>query len=366
MHHDVRVPMMLPDPSGSSLHMYANPLRTVYHRCEVPVSSTVAVSTPASNHHQQRQQPCPYHSCCAPFTERRLCTAALEVARRDDGDTCDIEPEECERFVLEHRHHRLERLGMGVSLLQEQRPQQGVATEAQLLQSPSASSNPSLSSSSSSSLSLLTSSSSSTSYDPEVDYQRCFPSQHLDKSPDHHYHPTENYGVQGERERGITVITTMTTTWRDDLEGLQWRDDHGNPSSGAIGGLAPLTGAGSVFAHQGRYRGPWEEQLFLAAERLYLLVSDAATHYAVLRDLSVMTAVVPPSRNVFLSSSPRSVPAAGIVNVRDRCCWEAMAQASSAAVAAAVNYVRVRETLQAHRVVVERMLRWAGVPCLQC
>ncbi|KAK7754479.1 hypothetical protein SLS62_003499 [Diatrype stigma] len=353
MHHDVRVPMMLPDSSSNDLHMYANPLRTAYHRCEVPVS-TAAARAPSGHDQQQKQQRCPYHTCCAPLTERRWCTAALEVARRDGGGICDIEPEECERFVLEHRHHRLQRLGMGNLVLQGRGPVQQVVTaeDKVLLQSPSSSA-----SSSFSSLSLPS------SYDPEVDYnRRWFPSQNLGKSPGHHYSPTEKQMEQtAEGLRGITATTMLTTTWRDDLEELPWRDHHGNISAGCSGsgGLAPIAGGG-VFAHQGRFRGPWEEELFLAAERLYLLVSDAETHYAVLRDLSM--GGVPTARNGFSSSAFPSVVA------NARCCWEGMATASSAAAAAAAaaNYVRVRETLRAQRFLVERLMWWAGEPCLRC
>lgn len=358
MHHDVRVPMMLPDPNSNDLRKYSNPLRTAYHRCEVTVSTTAPAGTRAPNHHHHQLQPCPYHSCCNPLAERRLCTAALEVARRGGGDMYDVEPEECERFVLEHRHHRHERLGVAIPISRGQKPQHIVTVEDKLLQSPPMSSSSTLS---------LSSVSSSSSYDPKVDYNRTFPSQHLDKSPGHQDHPAEQQGEHGGEERGITVTSMMTTTWRDDLDELQWRDDHGKVSGGGSGGLAPI--AGGVFAHQGRYRGPWEEQLFRAAERLYLLVSDAEMHYAVLRDLSVggATKAVPATRDIFSPSSfpsKESVPASEPTHIR--CCWEPIARTSSAAVAAAVNYVRVRETLQAQKFLVECMIQWAGERCLQC
>ncbi|RYP66825.1 hypothetical protein DL769_005920 [Monosporascus sp. CRB-8-3] len=129
MHHDVRTPMTLDPDSHSHSHShshadadaaqpsgrtyYANPLRTSYHRCEVslpPPGQWVLNSGGI-----RRAGACEYHSCCAPVVETRLCTAALGEPR-PPHQLLDIEPEECERFVLEHRHHRLECFGMAPGL----------------------------------------------------------------------------------------------------------------------------------------------------------------------------------------------------------------------------------------------------------
>lgn len=279
MHHDVRTPMMLPDPNNN-LRMYANPLRTTFHRCEISQPQTAAATTP-----------CEYHSCCAPLTERRFCISALEASRRNGYPLTDVEPEECERYVLEHRHHRREHLGMSVS---EPQPMEVDMNGEELLSPPP-------------------------------------------------------YG-SGFEEREIREAASPK--WRDDLDQLLWRDDNGNISSGATsnGGLAPIT---VPFAHLGRFRDPYEERLFLEAEKLYTLVCDAETHYAVLRDLSCG------AMNVFSSLSSPS----GSVTFRH---WEPMAFATSTATMAGLNYVRAREKLEFQRDEVASMLRWAGEPCLRC
>ncbi|RYO89399.1 hypothetical protein DL766_010426 [Monosporascus sp. MC13-8B] len=127
MHHDVRSPMMLDPDSHSHSHShanadaaqppgrpyYANPLRTSYHQCEVslPPAGQMLLNSGGI----RRAGACEYHSCCAPLVETRLCAAALG-APRPPHELLDIEPEECEHFVLEHRHHHLNCFGMAPGL----------------------------------------------------------------------------------------------------------------------------------------------------------------------------------------------------------------------------------------------------------
>ncbi|RYP26559.1 hypothetical protein DL768_011699 [Monosporascus sp. mg162] len=131
MHHDVRTPMTLDPDSHSHSHSYAdadadadaaqpsgqtyyaNPLRTSYHQCEVslPPPGQWLLNSGGI----RGAGACEYHSCCAPVVETRLCAAALGAPRPPHG-LLDIEPEECEGFVLEHRHHRLECFGMAPGL----------------------------------------------------------------------------------------------------------------------------------------------------------------------------------------------------------------------------------------------------------
>ncbi|RYP76249.1 hypothetical protein DL771_001868 [Monosporascus sp. 5C6A] len=121
MHHDVRTPMTLGPDSHSHSHIdadagrmyYVNPLRTSYHWCEVslPPPGQWLVNSGGI----RIAGACEYHSCCAPVVETRLCAAALG-APRPPHQLLDVEPEECELFVLEHRHHRLECFGMAPGL----------------------------------------------------------------------------------------------------------------------------------------------------------------------------------------------------------------------------------------------------------
>ena len=97
MHHDVRVPMTLPDEHGCEL-TYANPLRTVHHRCEITRSLPhVPHLTMYINEDLPTAASCTYHSCCIQWVKTERC----------DAHAADIPVEKCDRFVLEHRHYRL-------------------------------------------------------------------------------------------------------------------------------------------------------------------------------------------------------------------------------------------------------------------
>lgn len=101
---------MICDILGPDARVYANPLRTCYHRCEVDLKSIRRdLGLPAA----PEQPPCEYHDCCLVQEEVWLCaqhpglvTAGAQVENDnddDDNDDCG-EPEECAAFVLEHRH----------------------------------------------------------------------------------------------------------------------------------------------------------------------------------------------------------------------------------------------------------------------
>ncbi|KAI1387343.1 uncharacterized protein F4822DRAFT_279659 [Hypoxylon trugodes] len=98
MHHDVRIPMIC-DVFAEQQEVYANPRRTRYHQCELshPPPGQLLLNT--------WYPTCEYHSCCMPIVEITCCDAGL---RYDDDDH---EPEECDYFVLEHKHERLEYFG---------------------------------------------------------------------------------------------------------------------------------------------------------------------------------------------------------------------------------------------------------------
>ncbi|KAI1823528.1 hypothetical protein F4861DRAFT_539965 [Xylaria intraflava] len=99
MHHDVAAPMII-DPVASNPTIYANPLRTNYHQCELSLSPPAwLLNSPVKK--------CTYHSCCAPEEEVEFCAELLASL---DGDY-DAEPEECANFVLEHHHGRLPYFG---------------------------------------------------------------------------------------------------------------------------------------------------------------------------------------------------------------------------------------------------------------
>ncbi|KAI0483437.1 hypothetical protein F4859DRAFT_399290 [Xylaria cf. heliscus] len=91
MHHDVATPMLI-DPFSSTPIIYANPLRTNFHRCEL---------TPPPGARQAAE--CPYHTCCIADERIDYCASV--------GDSAAVEPEECPSFALEHRHERLPYFG---------------------------------------------------------------------------------------------------------------------------------------------------------------------------------------------------------------------------------------------------------------
>ncbi|KAI2628197.1 hypothetical protein GGS21DRAFT_247236 [Xylaria nigripes] len=106
MHHDVATPMII-DPIAFSPILYANPLRTPPHRCELE-------STPLELMFSRPVERCIYHSCCIPRDSIQYCVAFLYDYSDDENDSdydLDFEPEECPDFVLEHHHERLPYFG---------------------------------------------------------------------------------------------------------------------------------------------------------------------------------------------------------------------------------------------------------------
>ncbi|KAI0103964.1 hypothetical protein GGR51DRAFT_523045, partial [Nemania sp. FL0031] len=97
---------MIMDPISDYPTIYANPLRTRFHRCELILPPLRwLLNTPLEK--------CPYHTCCVPYMEVEYCErlmASLEFLDEEEGEE-DHEPEECEEFVLEHHHQRLPYFG---------------------------------------------------------------------------------------------------------------------------------------------------------------------------------------------------------------------------------------------------------------
>ncbi|KAI1211397.1 uncharacterized protein F4807DRAFT_37490 [Annulohypoxylon truncatum] len=110
MHHDVRSPMLL-DPAAENAPVYANPLHTRFHRCEVsrPLPGQWLLGSPFPT--------CEYHSCCVLVREVEFCADfhawVCGTLGMDDDEDIDehCEPEQCVNFVLEHRHEKLSYFG---------------------------------------------------------------------------------------------------------------------------------------------------------------------------------------------------------------------------------------------------------------
>ena len=102
IHHDVRAPMVMDSVSPNPV-VYANPLRTNFHTCELQLPPLEFVAnTPIEK--------CPYHTCCIPHAYVVYCADTLAFI--DEQDVEDgMEPEECEAFFLEHHHERLPYFG---------------------------------------------------------------------------------------------------------------------------------------------------------------------------------------------------------------------------------------------------------------
>ncbi|KAI1149335.1 hypothetical protein F4825DRAFT_430828 [Nemania diffusa] len=102
MHHDVAAPMIM-DPVAPRPLIYANPLRTNFHRCELVLPPLKwLLNSPAEK--------CPYHTCCVPHTEVEYCNDLLGCLHYELEDD-SFPPEECENFILEHHHKRLPYFG---------------------------------------------------------------------------------------------------------------------------------------------------------------------------------------------------------------------------------------------------------------
>ncbi|KAI3324088.1 hypothetical protein HD806DRAFT_543500 [Xylariaceae sp. AK1471] len=102
MHHDVAAVMIM-DPVAPNPVVYANPLRTNLHRCELELPPLRwLLNSPIEK--------CQYHTCCVPYVQVEYCDdlmAYLDI----EGEEQDFEPEECDDFVLEHHHERLPYFG---------------------------------------------------------------------------------------------------------------------------------------------------------------------------------------------------------------------------------------------------------------
>ena len=109
MHHDIRTPLIV-DYLSPEARVYANPLRTCHHRCEVDlVRIRRDLGLPAYG-----KLLCEYHDCCLVREEVWSCpqyprvaaaaTEEEEEEKEEEGEDEGGEPEECEAFVLEHRH----------------------------------------------------------------------------------------------------------------------------------------------------------------------------------------------------------------------------------------------------------------------
>lgn len=95
---------MILDAAIPGARVYANPLRTCHHRCEVDLARIRGdLGLPA-----HEQSPCAYHDCCLMEEEVWMCPqhpdsiVAADVEAQDDDEAG--EPETCAAYVLEHRH----------------------------------------------------------------------------------------------------------------------------------------------------------------------------------------------------------------------------------------------------------------------
>ncbi|KAJ2996041.1 hypothetical protein NUW58_g1103 [Xylaria curta] len=105
MHHDVASPMVI-DVFGNEPQIYANPLRTNFHRCELELMRPPQqplqwlLNTPLET--------CPYHSCCLPHLQVEYCD---DIYHDKEWEEDSLEPEECHNFILEHHHECLPYFG---------------------------------------------------------------------------------------------------------------------------------------------------------------------------------------------------------------------------------------------------------------
>ncbi|KAI0113315.1 hypothetical protein F4814DRAFT_440648 [Daldinia grandis] len=107
MHHDVRQ-LMITGLAHEGHTVYANPLRTTFHQCEIgtPIPDQWLLNNPFPT--------CKYHSCCQASSKTDYCPDFIKdllEASCSGDDESELEPEECPQFILEHRHKRLEYLG---------------------------------------------------------------------------------------------------------------------------------------------------------------------------------------------------------------------------------------------------------------
>ncbi len=87
--------------------VYANPLRTSFHRCELTFPPLGwLLNTPNVK--------CPYHSCCMPYIQVEHCAGLIAYLDKEREEE-KLKPEECDDFVLEHHHERLPYFGQADS-----------------------------------------------------------------------------------------------------------------------------------------------------------------------------------------------------------------------------------------------------------
>ncbi|KAI1750305.1 hypothetical protein F4782DRAFT_548785 [Xylaria castorea] len=103
MHHDVAAAMVM-DPTSPNPVVYANPLRTNFHRCELaPPHVNWLLNS--------RVVKCAYHTCCLPDERVEYCEDFIAYLDSEGDEEEDFEPEECDAFILEHHHERLPYFG---------------------------------------------------------------------------------------------------------------------------------------------------------------------------------------------------------------------------------------------------------------
>lgn len=109
MHHDVRTPVVLNvDDGGEDASLYAHPWRTSTHTCNIDIGHSFKHLGICIDAESGRPRLCEYHSCCVCHVVVERCAAAsCGDASADAGEEDLPEPEECDHFVLEHRHGRL-------------------------------------------------------------------------------------------------------------------------------------------------------------------------------------------------------------------------------------------------------------------
>lgn len=103
MHHDV-APAMIIDPVAIDKLVYANPLRTNLHNCDIMFAAyNSLLNSPRKS--------CPYHTCCVPYADTKYCADAPFLT---DSPGVDIyfRAEECDGFMVEHHHRRLPYCGV--------------------------------------------------------------------------------------------------------------------------------------------------------------------------------------------------------------------------------------------------------------
>ncbi|KAI1649351.1 uncharacterized protein F4817DRAFT_363687 [Daldinia loculata] len=107
MHHDVRQ-LMITSLDHEGHTVYANPLHTVFHQCEIdtPLPEQWLLNNPFPT--------CEYHSCCRVFHKVHYCSEFVNElldTTSSSEDDFEPEPEDCPYFIQEHRHKRLEYFG---------------------------------------------------------------------------------------------------------------------------------------------------------------------------------------------------------------------------------------------------------------